>query len=184
MSTTNLHIAGGAELDRLLQTMPVKLEKNIMRAALAAGARVIRDEAKRLAPVGQPSNVAAKDYGGYPGALRDSVRVTTRFTKDGEATASVKAGGRTKKGADVFYAHIVEFGARRHIIRPRPGKKKLEIGGQFIGGQVDHPGVRPQPFMRPAADSKANEAVAAVTAYIYKRFAKEGIDVPAPIPIE
>lgn len=180
---SDLHIHGGAELDRLLQTLPVKLERNIMRAALANGARVIMREAKALAPVGQPSNTNAQEYGGYPGALRDSVRVSTGVTRKGEAFASVKAGGRTKKGADVFYAHIVEFGARRHIIRPRPGKK-LNIGGQFIGGTVEHPGVRPQPFMRPALDAKLSEALAATTVYIRKRLAKEGIDVPAPIPAE
>ena len=180
---TDLHIKGGADLDKLLQTLPVKLEKNVMRAALAAGARVIMREAKALAPIGQPSNTNAKEYGGYPGALRDSVRVTTRFTRTGEATASVKAGGRTKKGADVFYAHIVEFGARRHIIRPRPGKK-MEIGGKFVAGEVEHPGVRPQPFMRPALDTKLPEAIDAVTVYIRKRLAKEGVDGPAPTPAE
>lgn len=179
----NLHIEGGLELDRLLQTLPVKLEKNIMRAALAAGARVIMREAKAKAPVGQPSNVNASEYGGYPGALRDSVRVTTGVTRTGQAFASVKAGGRTKKGADVFYAHIVEYGARRHMIRPR-AKKALEIGGKFVGGEVDHPGVRPQPFMRPAVDSKLPEALLEVTSQIRKRLAKEGIDVPAPIPAE
>ena len=179
---SELHIQGGADLDKLLQTLPVKLERNVMRAALAAGARVIRDEAKRLAPVGRPSNTNDKEYGGYPGALRDSVRVSTGVSKKGEVFATVKAGGRTKKGADVFYAHIVEFGARRHIIRPRV--KKMQIGDKCIAGQVEHPGVRPQPFMRPAADNKTPEALAVMTAYIRKRLTKEGIDVPAPVPLD
>lgn len=179
---TNTYIEGGKELDKMLQTLPLKLEKNIMRSALAAGARQIAKEAKALAPVGRPSNVSAEQYGGYPGALRDSVRVTTRFDKTGAATASIKAGGRTKKGADVFYAHIVEFGARRHIIRPRAGR--LQIGGQFVAGAVEHPGVQPRPFMRPAVDSKYNAAIDAVTAQVRKRLQKEGVDVPAPIPAE
>lgn len=176
---SNFHIKGGAELDRLLQTLAPKLEKNIMRSALAAGARVIAKEAKANAPVGQPSNVNAKLYGGYPGALRDGVRVTTGFTKTGTAYASVKAGGKTKKGADVFYAHIVEYGARRHMIKPRA--KKMKIGNQFIAGAVTHPGVAPRPFMRPAVDTKLPEALLAVTMQIRKRLAKEGIDVPAPV---
>lgn len=179
---TDWHISGGAELDRLLQTLPAKLEGNVMRAALAAGARVIMREAKRNAPVGPPSSTNAQEYGGYQGALRDSVRVTTGRTKTGTVFASVKAGGRTKKGADVFYAHIIEFGSRRHLIRPRAGR--LEIGGKFVGGAVDHPGIRPQPFMRPALDAKLPEALQAITTYVRKRLAKEGIDVPAPIPVE
>jgi len=176
----NLNIKGGQELDKLLQTLPAKLERNILRSALAAGARVIAKEAKANAPVGRPSNVAASEYGGYPGALRDSVRVTTGRTKTGGVYASVKAGGKTKKGADVFYAHIVEYGARRHVIKPR-AKKALTIGGRFVGGEVDHPGVAPRPFMRPAVDARLPQALLAVTAQIRKRLAKEGIDVPAPI---
>ena len=178
--SSELNLVGGAELDRLLQTLAPKIEKNIMRSALVAGARVIMREAKALAPVGRPSNVAERDYGGYPGALRDSVRVTSGFNKRGFAYASVKAGGRTKKGADVFYAHIVEFGARRHQIRAR-AKKVLEIGGKFAGGQVEHPGVRPRPFMRPAADLKAREAVEVVQAKVRQRLQKFGVDVPTPV---
>lgn len=178
---TEKHIFGGQELAKLLQTLPVKLEKNIMRAALAAGARVIAQEAKANAPVGKPSNVAAEKYGAYPGALRDSVRVTSRFTRDGKATASVKAGGKAKKGAKVFYAHMVEFGTGQHLIRPR-AKKALQMGGQIVRGEVMHPGVRPRPFMRPAADGKLAEATAAVTNYIRARLKTEGVDVPAPAP--
>lgn len=174
------YIHGGAELDRMLQTLAPKLEKNIMRSALAAGARIIMKDAKANAPVGQPSNVNAKDYGGYPGALRDSVRVTSGFDrKTGRAYASVKAGGKTKKGADVFYAHIVEYGARRHTIKPRA--KRLEIGGKFVAGSVEHPGVAPRPFMRTAVDAKLPEALMAVTAQIRKRLQKEGVDIPAPV---
>jgi HK97 gp10 family phage protein len=176
---SNQHIKGGRELDQLLQTIPVKLEKNIMRSALGMGARVIMREAKSLAPVGAPSNTNAKKYGGYAGALKDSVRVKSGFTKKGEAYASVKAGGRTKRGADVFYAHIVEFGARSHMIKPNK-KKHMEIGGKFVAGEVSHPGIRAQPFMRPAVDAKANDAVRAVENQVRKRIQKEGLDVPAP----
>lgn len=173
-------IRGGAELDRLLQTLPTKVERNIMRASLAAGARVIAREAKRLAPVGRPSNVGAAQYGGYPGALRDSVRVTTGVTKTGKVYASIKAGGRTKKGADVFYAHIVEQGARNHRIAPRRALR-LELGGQFVAGAVQHPGVQARPFMRPAFDAQHVRAIEEVTRKIRDRIRKEGLDAPMPI---
>lgn len=172
-------ISGGAELDDLLRTLAPKMEKNIMRAALTRGAKVIMLEAKKLAPVGKPSSTNAKEYGGYAGALRDSIRVTSRFTKTGSVTASVKAGGRTKKGAEVFYAHIVEYGARRHVIKPKT-KKRLELGGQFVAGAVEHPGVKGQPFMRPAQDAKWEEAVGVVHEFIKKRLQKEGIDIVVP----
>lgn len=184
MSATNgLSIVGGRQLDDLLRTLAPKMEKNIMRSALVHGAKVIMREAKSLAPVGPPSSTNAAQYGGYAGALRDSIRVTSGFNKKGFAYASVKAGGKTKKGANVFYAHIVEYGSQRHRIAPR-AKKRLELGGAFVAGAVQHPGIRAQPFMRPAVDAKYGEAIDAVTAQIRKRLAKEGIDVPAPIPQE
>lgn len=178
--STDAGIRGGRELDELLRTLPAKIEKNIMRSALVAGARVVAKEARQRAPVGPPSEAGEKLYGGYAGALRDSIRVTSRVGKDGRVTASVKAGGTTKKGANVFYAHIVEFGAGSHSIRPR-GKKRLELGGQFIAGSVTHPGIRPQPFMRPAADAKFAEAVKAVENKVRDRLQKYGLDVPAPV---
>ena len=46
----------------------------------------------------------------------------------------------------------------------------LVIGGNFVGPMVHHPGHVPKPFLRPALDQKAQEAVAAMGAYIAQRF--------------
>lgn len=173
-------ISGGRQLDEFLKTLSSNVEKKIMRTALTAGVRVIAREAKHRAPSGPTSNANETLYGGYDGALRDSVRVTSGVSKTGVVYASVKAGGRTKKGADVFYAHLVEYGTRPHVIRPR-GKKRLELGGHFVAGSVMHPGATGQPFMRPAADATQAAAVAAVAAKIRERLAKLGINAPLPV---
>lgn len=178
--TTGLGIVGGKELDDLLRTLAPKMEKNIMRAALVRGAKVIMVEAMELAPTGAPSGENAKRYGGYAGALKDSVRVTSRIMKNGSVTASVKAGGMTKKGADVYYAHIVEFGARSHMIDSGTFKKALTINGKFVRGEVKHPGIAGKPFMRPAVDKKWQEAVNVTHEWIKKRLQKEGIDIVVP----
>jgi HK97 gp10 family phage protein len=177
--SSDTNISGGRQLDEFLKTLAPNVEKKILRVALAAGARVFAKETKQRAPSGPTSTANEVLYGGYEGALRDSVRVTSGFNKKGFVYASVKAGGRTKKGADVFYAHLVEFGARPHVIRPR-GKKRLQLGGQFIAGTVMHPGMQGKPFMRPAADAAQAAAVAAVAAKIRERLTKQGIDVPTP----
>ena len=174
-------ISGGRQLDEFLKTLSPNVEKKIMRGALAAGARVIAKEAKQNAGVGPTSSANEALYGGYEGAMRDTVRVTSGVSKTGVAYASVKAGGRTKKGADVYYAHIYEFGARPHVIRPR-GKKSLQLGGNFVAGTVMHPGMQGKPFMRPAADAKQSAAVAAVAAKIRERLAK--LDINAPLPVD
>lgn len=178
-------IVGGRQLAQALQQLPTKIERNIMRAALAAGARVIRDDARQ--------NVSVID-----GALRRSIKVSTG-SKRGTVTAKVKAGDRV-----AFYAHMVEYGTKPHLIKvkeeDRPinyrltrkrgvltrvsmrtiNRRGLRIGNNFIGPTVEHPGARPAPYMRPALDNKTGEAIAAVAAKVRERLTEQGINTPAP----
>lgn len=156
------NITGGRALDDLLQTLPVKTETNIMRSALRAGARVYLDQVKQNIPVQQ-------------GFLRASARITTRKGKDGKISASVKVGNQL-----AFYANMVEFGTRPHVIKARPGGA-LNVNGSEVKS-VDHPGTAPHPFMRPAADAKFSQAVAAVQAQVRKRLTKAGLNVPPADP--
>ncbi|ATQ75087.1 hypothetical protein CR152_11555 [Massilia violaceinigra] len=153
------NIRGGRELSALLSTLPAKLEKNVMRSALRAGAVVIREEAKANVPVDQ-------------GLLKKSIRVSTG-AKRGVLTATVKAGGRMAP-----HAHLVEYGTRPHKIEPT-NAEALSISGTPFRS-VEHPGARPQPFMRPALDATAPQAIEAVAAQVRKRLTAAGINVPAP----
>lgn len=152
-------ISGGRELDAFLQSLPAKVEKNIMRAALRAGANQFKAEVKANVPVDD-------------GDLRDSVRVSTR-SKRGTVYASLKVGNKK-----AWYAHFVEYGTKPHIIKAKNGGT-LHIGSSFLR-QVMHPGAKPNPFIRPAFDSKSSEAIAAVAAKVRERLTKEGLNVPAP----
>jgi len=168
-------VKGLADLQRMLDTLPAKIEANIMRGAMRAGAKVMQDEAKALCPVGPPNEKNARLYGGRAGLLRDSIRIKTKL-RNGTVTATVVAGGKDKKGGDAYYAHFVEYGTKPHVIRARNGKL-LAIGVPV----VQHPGTRPKPFMRPALDKNVQASVQAAADYIRKRLAtKHGIDVPAP----
>lgn len=175
-----VHIHGLAELQRTLDQLPAKIEANILRGALRAGANVIADEARRLVPV-------------KTGQLKESIRVSVRPFPGGKLVATVKAGGRFKVYASgkaikdaayrtgkagggfdyhtPFYAHFVEFGTARHWIKPK-SRKSLFIAG-LLKELVDHPGARPKPFMRPAFDGKARAAIEAMAAYIRTRLPKE-----------
>ena len=106
------------------------------------------------------------------GALRRSIRVSARV-KAGVITGTVTAGRSGKKG-DPFYAHMVEFGTKRHLIAPK-NRKALKIGGKFIRKPILHPGLPEKPFMRPAFDEGAQQAITAVADYIRARLAKEGV---------
>lgn len=163
---TDFKIKGYAELQKALDTLAPRLEANIMRGALRAGAKPILEAARQNAPVGPANFENITLYGGYAGALRDSIRISGRIDqKKGKVTVSVNAGGKSKKtGADVFYAHMVEFGTRPHYLS---GAKKGS----------HHPGTSPRPFMRTAIDSQAQTAVLAAGEYIKKRLStKHGID--------
>lgn len=157
---TQFEIKGAAELQRKLGQLPVKLEKNILRGALRAGAKVIEREAKARVPV-------------KSGLLRDSIRVSVRARR-GTVTAQVKAGGRRKGQA--FYAWMVEHGTRRHVIVAGAGRSRtvraLAIAGRIVGAKVDHPGAAAHPFMKPSLDSRAPQALDAIRAYIGKRLDK------------
>lgn len=175
-----IHVKGMRELGQFLQTLPDKLTRNIMRSALRAGGAVILARAKQNVPVAAPSSKNARLYGGYAGALRDSGRVSTRYSR-GVVTASVKFGGKGKGGADVYYAHMVEQGTDPHVIRAANRGKLAFAGGYY--SSVNHPGAAPRPYLVPAMDSEASRALVAVGEAIKKRLTKQGLNV-ADIDIE
>ena len=151
------NISGGRELADFLQQFSVKMEKNIMRSALRAGANEFKKAIQANVPI-------------KSGALRKSVRVTSKIKK-GTVTAAVKVGGKRAP-----HASLVEFGTKAHKITPK-GAKALRIAG-YVVADADHPGARPRPFARPAFDANGQAAVQAVGAKIRSRLTAEGINVP------
>lgn len=181
-------IKGLAEIDEFLATLALKVQRNVLRGALRAGAKELEAAAKaELA-----SNNSVKT-----GALRDSIKASVRV-KRGVPTATIRAGSK-----EAYYAHMVEFGTVAHLISVkdgptrllRSGKTKqisvrtlnraikrgsLRIGNKLIGVTVEHPGAQKKPFMRPALDKGTPAALRAFRTYLYKRLNKVGLNTPAP----
>lgn len=158
---SDIEVKGLADLQRAMDELPAKLQKNVMRGALRAGAKVLAAEARQLVPVAS-------------GELRDTIRHSSKI-ENGVAIGYVRAGA-SKKSKKGWYVRFVEFGTAAHIIKVRKGRV-LALGVS----KVEHPGAKKQPFMRPALDRAGLRAVAAVGEYIRKRLAsKYGINVPAP----
>lgn len=149
------NVTGLKELQAFLDQLPAKVEANIMRAALRQGANVVRDEAKANVPV-------------KSGVLKAGIKVSTK-SRRGVVTASIKASG--KHG---YLANWLEHGVAAHFIKPKTAKS-LFFAGLFRDG-VDHPGIAPKPFMRPALDSQSQAALLAVGEAIKKRLTKQGLD--------
>lgn len=135
---------GFAEMQKVLAELPNAIRNRVTINALLAGGRVLRDEMKLQVPV-------------ETGDLKKAINVT-RYTTRKEGVRAVAAGVRGKEGP---LAHLVEFGTSPHPIKAK--KKKalayLKGGEQRFATEVQHPGAKPKPFVRPATDAKAQEAV-------------------------
>jgi len=175
-----MKLKGGRELDAFLSAYPVKMQRNVMRGALRAGAKVIQKSAKQK--VEKESGQTAKD-----------IKIETDV-RGGIPKARVKL-----KGPHAHVGYFLEHGVGQHLIA-RTGAKEgrvavrkaaqgngtvknrpMKIGGDFVSGILSHPGLRPHPFMRPALDEKQGEAIAAVGEYVRKRMQ---IDISTLPPLE
>jgi HK97 gp10 family phage protein len=144
MLNEDFNIVGGEQLQKFLNTFPVKLERRIVKRSLRPGASLISKEAK--------SRVQRKT-----GTLRKAIAV--RSVKNRLAVEVYVRRGKGQKN-DGWYAHILEGGAKPHVIRPWKDRKKVLSGGGVIyGKRIKHPGTVAKPFMKPALESKAQQAV-------------------------
>jgi len=149
--TAEFKADGLADLLDQLSTFPDKIERNALRGAMRAGARVISIEAKARAPE-------------KTSALKKSIRVSSNV-KGSIFTATVKAGNKV-----AYWAQWVEFGTAAHLIKAR------KLGALLIGGSMAksarHPGAAAHPFFRPAIALKSEAATQAVIDYLRKRLDK------------
>lgn len=163
MAETLRHVKGLAELQKFLNTVPARVEKNILRGALRAGAKPVHAEVE--------TNIWTDT-----GEMRSGLKISTS-AKGGTVIAKVKVTGK-----HAFVAPWLEFGVAAHTITAKDG------GWMFFGGifakSINHHGIQPRPVFRTAMDSQATAAVVAAAEYSKKRLAtKHGIDT-ADIEIE
>jgi HK97 gp10 family phage protein len=169
-----VQLKGADELRKALRELAPKIQANVIRGGLRAGAKVIMKSAQEKVPT-------------HLGILKSTISIGTSL-RDGVAKATVRAGSRVKgggrKGAvgaerGAFYYAMVEFGTKPHEILPKNGKSLFFAG--FNGSIVHHPGAKPKPFMRPAMDENIGAAMAAVGVYINKKLGTaHGLDTPDP----
>ena len=152
-----INVAGFEGLQAFLDALPAKVEANIMRSALRAGAVIVAKKAKEDAP-------------DNTGKLKANIRVSARLSK-GVVTASAKVGSKS-----AWYWHFIEYsGAKPHKIRANKGKA-LAFAGR-VYKYVQHPGMKAKPFLRPALYTQQDDVLNAVTEQIKKRLTKEGINL-------
>ena len=89
--------------------------------------------------------IRAEAAGNAPGSI--SGAMLKRTSKKRRTLVEVSVGPHRKK----FYARFVEYGTSPHLIR------RGVIGG-IPRRNIRHPGARPRPFLRPALDTKHDDA--------------------------
>lgn len=129
-------VNGLPDLRAQLKALPIKLRNQALRQPLAAGARVVRDEARRLTPVLDGNDAAVRAGRRKPGTLRNaiSVRTSKRERKLGNVGVfvNVRPAPKSQRGAnspnDPFYWRWVEFGRRARAAAAGAGRPRLRLG--------------------------------------------------------
>lgn len=134
-------IEGLKELNAKLKNMASKEANRITRRGIAKMAQVIRKEMRQRAP---------KDTGDLRKNLAYKIKKEPRGGYSGTVGPKPKA----------FYARFLEFGTAAHAIPNKNSKsrKPIKIGGRVFN-TVEHPGIAPHPFLRPAFEAKKQAAV-------------------------
>jgi len=169
----SIGLKGGPELAAFLQALPDKLQRNVVRGAMRAAARVVQIEARLNVPIDT-------------GLTKKAIVIRTSSRK-GVVKATLRV-----RGNRAYIANFIEYGTAAHPIKVKFAKRRkrwtakdqdtprqsLLIDGRFVGKAVFHPGTPARPFFRPALDSKSREAVAAAATYVRSRLTKEGLAAP------
>lgn len=152
-------VQGVADFRQKLQGLTAQMRRKVLRNALSAGARIVRDESKRNAPVLSAENRQAPYR--KPGTVRDAIRVRTskRDRRAGDVGVFVnvkpaKAGDRGAKSRnDPFYWLFQNFGwtpaskgvskrqrrrdNRAGAAKKIRGKRFLEAGANKLGQALE-----------------------------------------------
>jgi hypothetical protein len=163
-------VKGQAEVSAMLAKLPAQIER-VLRGAVRQAATVVAEDARER-------------------CVDDLVRAAIKVTVPrGTATPGRAVARIEVKGKGAFVGPWLEYGTTPHIISVKGGaldgkgvrqlnreakERSLVIGGHFVGPEVQHPGARPEPFLRPAMDAKEAAARDAAQAFINKRLRLDG----------
>lgn len=151
--TETVNISGLRELQDALKELPERVARNALSQAVNAGARVIREEARRMAPVytgpvsqGHPppgtlkKAIIQKGIAELSSLFAQTVFVAVRHGK------KYRKVGKKEINRDAYYWRFVEFGTAN---------------------------MSAHPFMRPAFEAKKQEAVDAIKDRLALRIEEE-----------
>lgn len=145
MAVEGVQVQGLDEFKRKAAEIPKSLRRSVLRKALAAGAREVRDTARRNAPVLSLRAALRAPYR-KRGTVRKAISVRTskaaRRAGDVGVFVNVKPAKKGLRGAkskvDPFYWRWLEFGTKFMTARPflQRGADKLPRALQIFEEQI------------------------------------------------
>ena len=177
------HIKGLDEFQRALEQLPKNIARNVLRDAVKAGAKVLRQEAEVLAPVYhgddprvEQGRIKANIYQAHIAELSNEFLQTYYVgVRSGKKRGKYKmtVGDKTVY-LDAFYWWWVEFG---HFYVP-PGIQKGKGTSAHNRAHRDAAHlagvwIEPRSFIRPAFAIAKDDAINAMVDYMAKRIPKE-----------
>lgn len=164
-------ITGGKEVAAFLRKFGPKFEQNVMRGAMAAGAKTIRDQARQNAK-GLDLDADAKRR------LVRAIRHKRSRSRPGQVVAGVFVADiptkKPKANPSVDSPRVwwrwIEWGTAERWTGSRGGKGKFRRKRRINKNKrVSRGRMKEQPFMRPAFDLAHPEALREVTDYARRR---------------
>jgi HK97 gp10 family phage protein len=160
----DLKVTGLDQLAQNLTAFTQEIQEKALNKALVAGAQPIAREMAAQAPRSHDIGPRQKNEQ----HIADSIVIKTESKPVGSA-AEVYVGPSKSVSSK---ARWMELGAAAHAIVAKltrqmmksgvAAKKVLASSSQVFGSHVEHPGVHPRPFMRPALDASAKDALDAM----------------------
>lgn len=172
MANISMEVTGLRELKAALEQLPQNIAKNVLRGAVYAGAKVIKDAVYTNAPVYTGSDPRVK-----AGVLKDAVYMKhdQELSVENQQVffVSLRRGRKERaRNRDAYYWTWVEFG--HHIVprAPKGGTKLAARRAAVISGASLVQGssyVLPHPFFRPAFEANKEASAAAIRDYMARR---------------
>jgi HK97 gp10 family phage protein len=168
-----MKVEGLKELSDALRQLPNRVGANVLRGAVYAGAKIIREEIIQRAPVYQ-----GKDPRVQAGVLKNSVYMKQIPELASEIQQvffiSVRRGkSQQAKGRDAYYWTWVEFG--HHYIPPRRSAISLKSHNKVVLDLGPARFVPAHPFFRPGFEITKEPAMQAIKDYLVDRIPKEAL---------
>jgi Bacteriophage HK97-gp10, putative tail-component len=162
-------VEGAEDVKRALKELPDKLRRRMLRNALAAGARIVRNKAQAAAP-----ELARSSSTRTAGLLRSAIKVRTskRDRKAGDVGVfvNVRPAPSAQRGAkspkDPYYWQWLEFGRKAGTARRTAKSRKAGTKPRRVGA------IAPMRFLGNAAQSLPGAGLGAITANLAKQVAK------------